>query len=267
MFKKTYSLKQTKEIINFFEVNKNEDDFHLDLVLYCLKFEEIDFDNITEDNKKKLIVDVSKKINNSLEKYNSIIQASTKSGRIFLTIDGKDYKSSYINVEIYLNIVKMFMETLDPEKNVTLDDIIEYTLLSIFSDIIHPSKIYDLKEDDPLYYEIVMEEVTNLILKTKTDCDSIETISNPFKLNDKLEIELYEKDIYSQLLEGFNLLPSSINNEKVFNIFNMLNNLKLNSIEKDINSHLQEARPQLSEFEFDVYKEQLLNKIKKGGGK
>ena len=75
-----------------------------------MKFEDgIDYDNISMSEKEKLIITTIDKVNNSIIKYNKIISELAESGRIYLSIDGVDYKSNYINIEIYFDI-RMFNE-------------------------------------------------------------------------------------------------------------------------------------------------------------
>jgi hypothetical protein len=150
-------------------------------------------------------------------------------------------------------------------KNDDIDILIEKTIYALFRDILNPDILTDIKENDYIYWEIIKDDASMIILNTIKEISEIKQIKNPVK-EEKNSIDVSISDevsIYSLMLENFHLSKFEVDKNSAIAIFKMINQLSRNGIKRDIDDNIANAEKNgLKGFELKVYKEQLYSVFK-----
>lgn len=253
--KNKFSMQDTKKLINFLDVlNENEsenDDKTMELICYGV---ELLYDKqITEfkpEERDKIMGETLTEINNAIGRYLKKQESKKNNDYVYITIDNKEFKSNPINIKIFYQINAMMLD------NKKIFDIAEYVLMEIFNGILSLDKIDDIKENDYMYYEIIIDDVCNLIYKTIKAAMKITSYENPLKKDDKVfknklndlsnridkQLEKYETDIYSIMLENYSILPEQVNKESASSILNLINSLKTSQIKREIREEIDKVK-------------------------
>lgn len=267
MFKK-YSIKQMQLIFNIvssingdFE-NENNIDFMIAQAIPVLGKDNIDLKKMTNNEKIKFKTGILDEINKIMDKYIKFKTKKMENDKVYISYDGKDYVSSYINIKTYFFINKNV-------STMSQNELSENVLEKIFEGIIPLWILEEIKEEEPIYWEILLEDTHNLILKTLMEIMEIETLKRPdcIKKSDEIS-ELGEMDndaeisLYSSFLENYNITPNQINSSKASDILNSLSIMSNRQIIRDVESYIKELNGDR------LYKEAFIYQVKqqmKGG--
>lgn len=266
MFKK-YSIKEMQLIYNIVSSisgDFNDEDninFLIAQAMPILKKDKEDLKNMSDEEKIKFKTSILEEINKIMEKYLKFKTKKMENDRIYLSYDNKNYISSFVNIKTYFfinrNVSKMNRFELS-----------EKVLELIFEGILDIESLDDIKENDPIYWEILIEDTYNLILKTLNDIMNIETYHRPDcikKNNEKLLGDLEEDEemsIYSSFLENYNLTPKQVNDSKASDILASLSIMSNRQIIKDIEEKANEING--DEFYKKAFLYQSLQQMKGG---
>ena len=253
MFGKKLSMQDTKKIINFLNVRKDmeEKEKTMELICYSVKLlYDKELHEIEPEKREKIIQETLKEVDRALGKYLKMQAVKKENDYIYLTIGNKEYKSNPINIKIFYEINDKMLAGED------VFNIAEYTLYRIFNGIVSFEKLEDIKENDYLYYEIIIDDVSNLIYKTVDAAMKITKYENPLKkneivfknrlndLSERIEKQLdnYKTDIYSIMMENYSILPEQVNQESAVTILELINNLKASQIRKEIKEEIDKVK-------------------------
>ena len=278
MFKKRkLTLQDGKKIVNFLNVRKDmeEEEKTNELIYYTIKLlYNKEFTEIEDNNKRKIIKEALDEANAAIDRYLKIQNSKKDNNNIFITIGNKEYKSNVLNIKLFYEINDKMLLGEDVEK------IAEDVLLKLFSGVLSFEKILDIKENDFLMYEIIIEDVCNLIYKTLTTAMKITSYTNPLKqnddffknnkmkqLSDKIENCLtdYRTDIYSIMLENYNIMPEQVNKEDAVTILELINSIKAAQIKREIKEEIEKIKNN-SELSQETKLETLENYLEMLGG-
>lgn len=244
MFKK-YSIKEMQLIYNIVSsVSGNFEDedninFLITQSLHILGKDKEDLENMSNNEKIKFKTNILEEINRIMEKYLKFKTKKMENDRIYLTYENKDYISSYINIKAYFFINKNVQKLSKFELS-------ERVLDLIFEGVLPIDCLDDIKDNDPIYWEILIDDTYNLILKTLTDIMNIETYHRPDcikKNNEKIFGDLEEDEemsLYSSFLENYNLTPKQVNDSKASDILASLSVMSNRQIIKEIEEKANE---------------------------
>lgn len=255
MFKKRkLTLQDGKKIVNFLNVRKDMDEKEKTNELICYTITLLYNKEITEieENKKKdVIKEALDEANAAIDRYLKIQKSKKDNNRIFITIGNKEYKSNVLNIKLFYEINDKMLLGEDVE------NIAEDVLYKLFSGVINFEKIQDIKDNDYIMYEIIIEDVCNLIYKTLTTAMKITSYSNPLKqnndffkknkmneLSEKIDncLNDYKTDIYSIMLENYNIMPEQVNKEDAVTILELINSIKAAQIKRDIKEEIEKIK-------------------------
>lgn len=236
---KKYSIKEMQLIYNIVSSisgdfnNEDNINFLIAQAIPILKKDKEDLKNMSDDEKIKFKTNILEEINKIMEKYLKFKTKKMENDRIYLSYENKNYISSFVNIKTYFfinrNVSKMNRFELS-----------EKVLELIFEGILDIESLDDIKDNDPIYWEILIEDTYNLILKTLNDIMNIETYHRPDcikKNNEKLLGDLEEDEemsIYSSFLENYNLTPKQVNDSKASDILASLSIMSNRQIIKEI---------------------------------
>ena len=253
MFEKKpkFDLRDTKKIINFIEVREDMDSEEKTSELIAYGIDLLYHKSITdfpEEEQKNVIQDTLTAINKAIDKYFKQQKAKREDDYIYIELNNNVYKSHPINIKLFYYI---------NERMVNGDNVFriaEDVLKRIFNGILPMETLDEIKDNDYIYYEILIDDVSNLIYKTLTAAMKINNYKNPLEENkDKFtgsgkineiikeidkKLDAYESDIYSIMLEGYNIMPNDVNKETAITILELLNSLKASQIRRDIKEEI-----------------------------
>lgn len=261
IFKK-YSLEQMQKISNIVRV-VGEDGFTEDNVDYMLVQampiifkKEFNFEEMPSDVINELKTQALDEINNIIEKYADFKIKKNNQDRVIFEFKGNVYRSSYINAEIYFNLIKN-IGILGVEKT------INSVFYEIFKDICPIDVIEELKAEQPIYFEMILEDTESLINKTISAMSELKAPKRPEylkknRLSDSLfedsENDLY--DIYSTFLENYSITPEEVNKNKVIDMFKTLNSISRRQIAREAEDYISKTDAD------DVTKQALMYQLK-----
>ena len=272
MFGKKLSMQDTKKIINFLNVRKDMDEKEktMELICYGIKLlYDKELHEIEENKRDKIIDETLSEIDKAIGRYLKMQEVKRENDYIYLTIGNKEYKSKPINIKIFYEINDKMLAGDDVFK------IAEYTLYRIFNGIISFEKLEDIKENDYLYYEIIIDDVSNLIYKTINAAMEITKYENPLKkneivfknrlndLSERIEKQLdnYKTDVYTIMMENYSILPEQVNQESAVTILELINNLKASQIRREIKEEIEKVKKNSelsSETKLEVLEQYLI---------
>lgn len=257
--KKKLTIQDSKKIINFLNVRKDmeDDEKTTELIYYTIKLlYNKEFDEIEEEKRKDVIKEALFEANAAIGKYLKMQERKKENDYVFISIKNKEYKSNPLNIKLFYEINNKMVNGEDVFK------IAEYVLLKLFNGIISYEKIEEIKENDYLYYEIIIEDVSALIYKTLSAAMKITEYKNPLKqnqfiaknkfneLSEKIDkcLDTYNTDIYSIMLENYSILPEQVNKESAVTILELINSLKASQIKREIKEEIEKIKknPELS---------------------
>lgn len=246
MFKK-YSIKEMQLIFNIVaSINGdfNDEDNVNFLIIQAMPIlgkDKEDLKNMNNDEKIKFKTSILEEINKIMEKYLKFKTKKMENDRIYLSYNRKDYISSFINIKTYFFINKNVSK-------INKFELSERVLEMIFEGVLDIESLDDIKENDPIYWEILIEDTYNLILKTLNDIMNIETYKRPDcikKNNVKLLGQIEEDEeygLYSSFLENYNLTPKQVNDGKASDILASLSIISNRQIIRDIENEANEIK-------------------------
>ena len=261
---KKINIRDVKKIINRLNACKNNnmstEDAMEDIIIYSLQFfyPKVNLTELTDKEKKKMLETTPELIFKNIEKYkkNQVVRA--EQNKLYIEVGKNTYISNYINIELYYQIMNGL-------KNDNIDDLIEKVIYALFKDILNPDILTNIKETDYIYWEIIKDDASMIILNTIKEISEIKQIKNPVK-EEKNNIDISISDeisIYSLMLENFHLSKFEVDKNSAVNIFKMINQLSRNGIKKDIDDNISNAEKNgLKGFELQAYKEQLYSVFK-----
>lgn len=255
MFNKKFTIQETKKLVNFMDALNDDIDSNDDktIELICYGVELLHGKPITEfkdEERDKVMGETLKEINRAVGKYAKKQESKKNNDYVYITIDNKEYKSRPINIKLFYEINSMMLD------NVKIIDIAEHVLSEIFNGILSFEKIDDIKENDYMYYEIIIDDVCNLIYKNIQAAMKITSYENPLKKDEKFfknkmgdleerinkQLDKYETDIYSIMLENYSILPEQVNKESASTILNLINSLKTSQIKREIKEEIEKVK-------------------------
>lgn len=247
------TIQDTKKILNFLDIRKDEpeDERIMELIVYAVKLlYKKEFHEIEANKRDKIMKDTLKEIDRAIAKYLKIQDSKKNNDFVYITINNKEYQSKPLNIKLFYEINDMMLAGEDVFK------ISEYILKKLFSGIISIEKIEDVKENDYISYEIIIDDVSSLIYKTIEEAMKITKVKNPLKderqkfygkineISMKIDekLETYESDIYSIMLENYNKMPSEVDSESAITILKLINSLKTNQIKREIKEEIDKIK-------------------------
>lgn len=247
-----FTLQDAKKLVNFIDVRRDmeEEDKTSELIAYGIELlYNKSISDFPAEERQKIIEDTVIEINKAMGKYVKTQQLKKDNDFVYIIIDDKRYKSNPFNIKMFYYVNDLLV------KNEKVFNIAEDILRKLFQGIISMEDIEDIKENDYLYYEILIDDVSNLIFKTITTAMKLPNYKNPLEenkmkfknqINDLMEeidkkLDNYETDIYSIMLENFNIMPSQVDKENAITILELLNSLRASQIRKAIKDEIDEV--------------------------
>lgn len=253
--KKEQNIRDIKKIINFLNARQDESDEETlkELVIYSLDIiwkDNIDYSKLTLEQKKLLELKTMNEVTNMIRKYNELEVVKESQDRICVTIDDKDIFSNYINVEVYYYILDNLL--IESNINKTLrefsEEMANNVIYTIYDGIVEASKLYDIKVNDVIYWEIIIDDLTDLIMRTIDEGFKIKPCRNPLTELDESKQEVkneYQNNseiIYSICLDNFNQLKSDVDRNPAVKILKQINELNRKRIRQDVDSYLERIK-------------------------
>lgn len=240
---KRYSIEQMQKISNIVRVvgengfTEDNVDFMIVQAMPIIFNKEFNFEDMSSDMVNKLKSQTLDEINKIIEKYTDFKTKKNNQDRVVFQFEGKIYQSKYINAEIYFNLIKNV-------GSLGIENTINSVFYEIFKDICPIDIIERFKAEEPLYFEMILEDTESLINKTITEMSELKAPKRPDylkknRLTDSLfenESDLY--DIYSTFLENYSITPEEVNKNKVIDIFKTLNSISRRQIARDAEDYL-----------------------------
>ena len=247
MFGKHFSIKQCQKIQNIVKA-AGDDGFDNDTIDYIiaqsipvLYGEDYKLNFKNEEEKIVFKTKVMSDIGKVLKEYKKHREKKANNDKIFITYENKTYSSNFVNIKTYFEI----------NKRISTEDIkslVEDVLFMLYSDIL-PIEVFDeIKAEDPLYYEIILEDVSVLILKTLKDISTIKNIEKPeyLKKNNSSNLiqtkETQEESIYAIMLESYNISPVDVNKNKAYDILKAISVISNRHIISEFEEYIKDVK-------------------------
>ena len=265
IFKK-YTLEQMQKISNIVRVigengfTEDNVDFMIVQSIPIIFNKEFNFKEMSPEMIGKLKAQTLEEINKIVEKYADFKTKKNNQDKVMFEYKGKIYQSKYINAEIYFNLIKNIGV-------LGVENTINSVFYEIFKDVCPINTIEEFKAEQPLYFEMILEDTESLINKTITEMSSLKSPKRPDYLKkNKLTDSLFEGmennlyDIYSTFLENYSITPEEINRNKVIDIFKTLNSISVRQIARDAEDYLSRTDAD------EITKQALFYQLKKDLG-
>lgn len=221
LFKRKYDRRQVRKIYNLLQTvgdislaKDEERDFVIAQAIDILNFDKnVDkkIEKMTDEEKIKLKENVIDEIVECIKLHEKYEKDRSDVDTIAISWKKKTYISNYINIDILYYIY-------DKIGKIELFELVEKVIYKVF-DGICPIDVFDeIKTDDPIYYEIIIEDMSSLISKTMEESNSIKRV----KGDNNVSLISYKPDpktdLYAMFLENFNKTPDEVNKSKAVDI-------------------------------------------------
>lgn len=256
MFKRI-SIEQCQKIQNLVRVvgeNGFEDEENIDFLIVqatpILYGENFKPDLSTNKKKINFKTKVMADIDETLKKYRRYKERKQNNDRIYVSFNGKTYISNYINVKTYFYINNRISEiNRDELREKFWNSLGEEVLLMLFSNILLAEDFEEIKVEDPIYYEIIIDDVISLILKELKEISGIKRVKKPYEEPEKKKLielkETEEESLYSLFLENYHIMPEDLNKNRAYDILKTLSTISNRAVVSDMEKVINDIKDPL----------------------
>ena len=128
----------------------------------------------------------------------------------------------------------------------------EEVLLMLFSNILLAEDFEEIKVEDPIYYEIIIDDVIALILKELKEISGIKRVKKPYEEPEKKRLielkETEEESLYSLFLENYNIMPEDLNKNRAVDILKTLSTISNRAVVRDMEKVINDIKDPLMRY-------------------